>query len=188
MAEQLFTVDYVHRLRAGDPVAQDHFVCHFQPVVRVWLNKRVRSPQLRQDVSQDTFARIFSFLRAGGEIEHPERLAAFVTAVTRNTLREKFREDHPAAGMPFEALLLRDEAPPADDLLIGQERSERVREVLSSLGERDSLLLRRVFLDGVDRDAVCREMGVDRDYLRVLLHRAINNFRISMKRFGLVHH
>lgn len=188
MAEQVFNFDYVRRLRIGDPDAQEHFVCHFQPVVRVWLKQRVRSPQLRQDVSQDTFARIFSFLRAGGEIEHPERLASFVTAVARNTLREKFREDQPAAGPPFEDLLLRDEAPAADDLLIGQERRELVREVLSSLPERDAELLRRVFLDDADRHAICLEMGVDRDYLRVLLHRAINNFRVSMKRFDLVRH
>lgn len=188
MAEQVFNFDYVHRLRIGDPVAEEHFVCHFQPVVRVWLNRRVRSPQLRQDVSQDTFARIFSFLRGGGEIEHPERLASFVTAVARNTLREKFREDQPAAGLPFDDLALRDGAPGADDLLIDRERRERVREVLSSLPNREGLLLRRVFLDGADRAAICREMGVDRDYLRVLLHRAVNNCRISMKRFDLLRH
>lgn len=188
MADQTFNVDYVRRLRTGDPAAQDHFVSYFEPVVRVWLNKRVRSPQLRQDVSQDTFARIFSFLRSGGEIENPERLPSFVTAVARNTMREKFREDQPSAGQAFDDLTLRDEAPTADHVLIERERRQRIREVLSSLPKRDGELLRRLFLDGTDREAICRELGVDRDYLRVLLHRAVNNFRFSLKRFDLVRH
>lgn len=188
MAELSFNLDYVRKLRKGDPVAQEHFVCHFQPVVRGWLNKRVRSPQLRQDVSQDTFARIFSFLRAGGEIEHPERLGSFVTAVARNTLREKFREDLPPAGPAFEDLSLSDGAPPVDHRLIAEERSERVRAVLASMPGRDRNLIQKVFLDGADRDDLCDELGVDRDYLRVLLHRAVNNFRDLMKRFDSVRH
>ncbi len=38
-------------------------------------------------------------------------------------------------------------------------------------------MLRSVFFDETDRDEVCRELGVDRQYLRVLLHRAKNSFR-----------
>jgi RNA polymerase sigma-70 factor (ECF subfamily) len=34
-----------------------------------------------------------------------------------------------------------------------------------------------MFLDELDKDQVCREFGVDRDYLRVLLHRAKMQFR-----------
>jgi RNA polymerase sigma-70 factor (ECF subfamily) len=30
-----------------------------------------------------------------------------------------------------------------------------------------------------DKDDVCREMGVNREYLRVLLHRAKQTFRVS---------
>jgi RNA polymerase sigma-70 factor (ECF subfamily) len=37
--------------------------------------------------------------------------------------------------------------------------------------------LRAVFLEERDKDEVCTELGVDRDYLRVLLHRAKASFR-----------
>ena len=51
--------------------------------------------------------------------------------------------------------------------------------------ERDRFLLKAVFLEQRDRDEVCREFGVDREYLRVLLHRAKREFKTEyLKRFG----
>ena len=43
--------------------------------------------------------------------------------------------------------------------------------------ERDRRLLREIFLEERDKDAVCQDFGVDRDYLRVLLHRAKQAFK-----------
>jgi len=41
--------------------------------------------------------------------------------------------------------------------------------------ERD--LIRRVFFEEMEKDDVCDELGVSRDYLRVLMHRAIEHLR-----------
>jgi len=56
-------------------------------------------------------------------------------------------------------------------------RAGRVRQVLQELPGRDRDLLRAFFLEEKDKDEVCREFGVDRDYLRVLLHRAKERFK-----------
>jgi RNA polymerase sigma-70 factor (ECF subfamily) len=45
------------------------------------------------------------------------------------------------------------------------------------MNEKDRQLLRRVFLEEEDKDQVCREFQIDRNYLRVLLHRARLRFR-----------
>ncbi len=47
------------------------------------------------------------------------------------------------------------------------------------LSKRDRSLLKAVFLDERDRDEVCREFGVEREYLRVLLHRAKQEFKVE---------
>jgi RNA polymerase sigma-70 factor (ECF subfamily) len=52
-----------------------------------------------------------------------------------------------------------------------------VRQVLEKLPERDQIILRAVFLEEREKDDVCREIGVTRDYIRVLLHRAKQSFR-----------
>jgi RNA polymerase sigma-70 factor, ECF subfamily len=46
-------------------------------------------------------------------------------------------------------------------------------------------LLQSVLLDERDKDEVCAELGLTRDYLRVLVHRAKQSFKSSyMKSLG----
>jgi RNA polymerase sigma-70 factor (ECF subfamily) len=61
--------------------------------------------------------------------------------------------------------------------LISQEIKEKVREILADMKERDRELLRALFLEEREKDEICREFGVGREYLRVLLHRAKECFR-----------
>jgi RNA polymerase sigma-70 factor (ECF subfamily) len=52
-----------------------------------------------------------------------------------------------------------------------------VRAALVALPTKERELLTWLFFEGRDKDQVCRDLHVDRDYLRVLLHRAKNRFR-----------
>ena len=61
--------------------------------------------------------------------------------------------------------------------MLTRDVQEQVREILDGLSERDRRLIREVLLEERSKDAVCKEMGVDRGYLRVLLHRAKQAFR-----------
>jgi RNA polymerase sigma-70 factor (ECF subfamily) len=76
--------------------------------------------------------------------------------------------------------------------VISDDTGKLVRHVLNGLNERDRSLLQAVFLEERDKDEVCTEFGVDRDYLRVLLHRAKASFRVmyakqvDAKKSGLV--
>ncbi|HZC66221.1 MAG TPA: hypothetical protein VE545_06590 [Candidatus Dormibacteraeota bacterium] len=54
---------------------------------------------------------------------------------------------------------------------------ERVRKVLLGMPRKDRDLLREIFFLEKDKDEICRERGVDREYLRVLVHRAKTRFR-----------
>jgi len=64
-----------------------------------------------------------------------------------------------------------------DGMLTTKQTRENVRKVLDLLPEKDRRLLRALFLEEKDKNEICREFGVDRDYLRVLLHRAKQNFK-----------
>ncbi len=52
-----------------------------------------------------------------------------------------------------------------------------MKTALDGLPEKDRELLRWLFFDERDKDAICRELNIDRGYLRVLLHRAKARFR-----------
>ena len=63
-----------------------------------------------------------------------------------------------------------------------QEMEDKVRGILDELPEKDRRILKEVFLDERNKDDVCRDFGVDRNYLRVLLHRAKQSFKTAYLR------
>jgi len=175
---QAFDAPYVERLRAGDFRTQEHFVAYFTQLIQLKLRSRLRSPQAIEDVRQETFARFFSALRSPQGIRQPERLGAFVNSICNNVLLEQYRASSRTGSIEDEAA--EDLPDPVIDVLgavAAKQMEAKVREILEELPERDRRILREVFLEERDKDQVCRDFGVDRDYLRVLVHRAKQNFK-----------
>lgn len=172
-----FDGDYLERLRKGDSDTERHFVSYFGELLRIKLRSRLRSRQLVEDASQETFLRVFKMLRFGEEIRQPERLGAYVNAVCNNVLQEMYRSEkrHPQVADPV-IPLIEDEAPAAEDRMLIAERRALVRRVIDDLPERDRRLMRALFVEDRDKNGVCAEFAIDRDYLRVLLHRAKHRF------------
>jgi RNA polymerase sigma-70 factor (ECF subfamily) len=183
---QSFDAGYVARLCAGDSEAQDHFVAYFSGLLKIKLRSRLQSLHAIEDVCQETFARVFAVLRRDGGLRQPERLGPFVNSVCNNVLLEHFRssgrnDSLDDEGQPEPAAL----GANALDIASAGQMKEKVREILLALAPRDRGLLRAVFLEERDRDEVCRKFGVDRDYLRVLLHRAKQEFKTEyIRRIG----
>lgn len=175
---QSFDESYLERLRAGDFRTQEHFVAYFSELIQIKLRSRLHSPQAIEDVRQETFVRVFAALRSEGRIRQPERLGAFVNALCNNVLLEHYRASQRSTSLEEED---EQDLPAVVVDLLGalaaQQMQEKVREILADLPERDRRLLREVFLEERDKDEVCRDFGVDRDYLRVLLHRAKQSFK-----------
>ncbi len=67
--------------------------------------------------------------------------------------------------------------PSALSLLETKDTERVVRQILNQLPERDRRLLQSVLLEERNKDEVCAEFGITRDYLRVLLHRARQSFK-----------
>jgi RNA polymerase sigma-70 factor (ECF subfamily) len=181
-----FDATYVDSLCAGDRSTQEHFVGYFTALLQLKLRSRLQSPQAVEDVRQETFARVLKALRNKGTLRQPERLGAFVNTVCNNVLFEHYRASSRSQSLDEEGQPeLSATGADALDLASAQEMKVKVREILLQMPMRDRMLLKAVFLDERDRDDVCREFGVDREYLRVLLHRAKQEFKEEyLKRMG----
>lgn len=178
---QAFDADYVSKLCAGDPPTQEHFVAYFTELLRIKLRSRLQSSHAIDDVCQETFARVFAVLRKEGGLRQPERLGAFVNTVCNNVLLETYRSTSRSEELPELPATGMD----ALQIVAARQIKTKVREILLKLPARDRDLLKAVFLDERDRDEVCSQFGVDREYLRVLLHRAKQEFKVEyVKRVG----
>jgi RNA polymerase sigma-70 factor (ECF subfamily) len=123
-------------------------------------------------------------LRAEGGIRNPERLGSFVNSVCNNVLQEYYRSSTQVIPNDENPNEPPDMTIDLDGMLDSKETREHVRQTLAQLPKKDQQLLRALFLEEKEKDEVCRQFGVGRDYLRVLLHRAKQNFRVFYQREG----
>jgi RNA polymerase sigma-70 factor, ECF subfamily len=168
-----FDATYVEQLTAGNTEVERHFTDYFGPLLSAKLRSRLRSPALIEDARQETFLRVIATLRTKG-ISSPGGLGAFVNSVCNNVLFELYRSESKLS------LVLDEEGAPepvapessVETRLLSSEDRARVRQALDTLPDKDRQLLQWLFFDERDKDQICRDLGVDREYLRVLVHRA----------------
>ena len=174
-----FDSNYLDRLRSGDLQTEEHFVSYFSQLIHLKLRSRLNSREAIEDVRQEIFVRVFATLRSTAGLRQADRLGPFVNSVCNNVLLEHYRsssrssareEEEEAGDIPdFKADVLGE--------MMTRQTNDIVRGILDDLSEKDRRLLREVFLEERDKDDVCRDFGVDRNYLRVLLHRAKQTFK-----------
>lgn len=176
---EFFSFDkaYVDRLRDGDPPTEHHFVAYFEQLLRIKLRARTLTSDKVEDLRQETFIRVIAAVRKEGGVRQPERFGAFVNSICNNVLLEYYRSSSKNQPMEDSHLEIPDKVLDLEGMMVSKQVAERVRQILEGMPERDRALLRAIFLEEKDKDTICREFGVDRDYLRVLLHRAKDKFK-----------
>jgi len=176
-----FDDDYLERLRADEYRTQKHFVGYFSKLLLIKLKPRLRSRQDVEDVQQIIFARFFQNLRKENGIRDAKCLGSYVNSICNNVLLEHYRRRVPEQIDDPIANTIPDPGKNAEQIVVDEETKRIVREILESLPERDQRILREVFLEERDKDEVCKDYGVSRSYLRVLVLRAKNKFREKMR-------
>ena len=172
-----FDLAYVERLRDGDAATEHHFVSYFEQLLRIKLRARALPADKVEDLRQETFIRVIAAVRREGGVRQPERFGAFVNSICNNVLLEYYRNSGRNQPMDDTHLEIPDKLLDLEGALVTKESCERVRKILKGMPARDRDLLKAIFLEEKDKDSVCRDFKVDRDYLRVLLHRAKDKFR-----------
>jgi len=174
-----FDAEYLAKLRAGDLATQRHFVDYFSALIQLKLRSRLNSPEAIEDVRQETFARVFRMLQKEDGLRQAERLGAFVNSVCNHVLQEQYRSQK-KTGVPLDEMhevFYVDQRPSPLSQIEAEDRARLVRLSLSKLSHRDRKLLHAVLLEEQDKEQLCAEMGISREYLRVLVHRAKQSFR-----------
>jgi len=181
-----FDASYLERLQRGDAGTEQHFTTYFSELIRLKLRSRLNSREAIEDVRQETFVRVLALVREKDGIRQPERLGALVNSVCNLVLLEHYRlhrrtessiDEEPEHSLIAEEISVYDR-------FEADENARAVRKILGEMPERDRRLLQSVLLDERDKDEVCAELGLSREYLRVLVHRAKQSFKcFYMKRF-----
>lgn len=170
-----FDEEYLRRLGSRDPATEAHFVTYFSERLKITLRARGVDSHTIEDIRQETFCRVWLAIQSGS-IHNPNGLGSYVYSVCKNVLSENRRADFRNQHDSLESAEVPDGHLGLEDLMQRRDNEKLVREVLSLLPERDRHILHARFFEERDNDDVCMQFGIDRDYLRVLLFRAINKF------------
>ena len=176
-----FDESYLRALQGRDEAAENQLITSLGPRIRTVLRSHMRSWDQTLDAYQETFLRVFTYLRSGKTLDSPSSLPGFVLAVSRNVAFEHLRSYGRQDQFPEEMPDPTDTAPGPEDNVVTEERKQIVRRVLSELNPRDRDLL-YLLLEDEDPEKLCRDFGVERAYLRVLLHRARLRFKKALER------
>ena len=182
--EFLLDQTFLMALRDRDREAEEYLAGAFNRPLTLKLTSRLRSPQLIEDARQETFLRVLTYFRSGKTLDNPASLPAFMIGICNNVCLEFLRSHTRHEQMPVVEPDPPDVSMNPEQNAVTEESKHLVKSILDDLEEKDRRLLRRVFLDEADKDEICREMGIDRDYLRVLVHRAKLRFKIVLAAAG----
>lgn len=177
-----FDDDYLDKLRKGDSATEKHFVAYFEQLLRAKLRARMLPPDIVTDLCQETFYRVLVALRKQGGIREPERFGPFVNSICNHVLLEKQRQNYRVRPMEDDHFEIPSKAPNQETQYYEEEKCALVRRILKEIPARDQQILRDLFLNEVDKDEICKKYAVKRDYLRVLVHRAKDRFRVIYKK------
>jgi RNA polymerase sigma-70 factor (ECF subfamily) len=173
-----FNEQYVRELRERVRPVEDHFSVYCGRLLTNYLSSRIKSPELREDISQETLLRVLVVLGRGEGLKRPECLGGFVLAVCQNVLREFVR-----AQLRFSPIGEReiwpDTAPDPEAQAMGGQYRKALSSALDQLAERDRQVL-AIPLEEDRPHEVCRRLGLKHDHLRVVLHRAKAHLRAEM--------
>src|SRR5262249_54184451 len=133
------------------------------------------------------FLRVFQAIRRRS-IREPERIGAYVNSVCNNVALEFGRAGAKLTYMEEAAPDVPDERADSERELVTRERQIAVRKVLAEMSPKHRRLLSEAFLEERPGEEIAKNLGVDRNYLRVLLFRARAQFREAMKRSRILDH
>ena len=155
--------------------------------LRLLIQRRTGDPHLAADLLNDAVCTTWEKWQAG-QIERPELIAGYIFQVAMNLLRNQRRKlgERPEKRATTDQLDALIDPDSARDRALEESIAARVRRLLRSMTTpRDRLVLTRFYLEEVDKESICRELGLEPLQFDKILHRARGRLRELVESQGL---
>ena len=156
------------RIRQGDTSAETELVREFAQRIFVMGFVRTRDREIAKELVQDVLLAIIGALRKG-QLQAPEKLAAFVHGTARNLINNRLRSERRTP--PLEPLPEDLAQPnwPAEDA----ERARLVHQALERLGPEDRKILLMTLVEGRKPGEIAAALGLSSEVVRTRKLRAV---------------
>ncbi len=159
----------VERIRQGDASAETELVREFSQRIFVMSVVRTRDRELARELVQDTLMAVIGALRKG-QLQEPDKLAAFVHGTARNLINNQLRRDRQKP--PLEPLTEDVACSGAVEQLEAAERVRLVHQALDRLAEEDRKILWMTLAEGHKPGEIAAALGLTPEVVRTRKLRA----------------
>lgn len=176
--------DLVLRIAAGDAAAEAALVERFGRGLRYLLRKLGASPDLADDLHQETFRIVLERLRGRGLAE-PGGLPAFLRGTARNLMLAERRKTarRRTEGDDEELAQAVHPAPSPLSSILLDEEAETVRRLIAELPtDRDREILLRFYVAEEERERICSDLRLESVHFSRVLFRAKQRFKELLER------
>ena len=167
----------VARAAAGDRQAEAALCGQLAPAVRTFARRRVRAPDLVDELTQDALLVFVQALREGG-VKEPDQVGNFVLGICRNLVRDRARAAERRAEL-WQAF--------GPALAAAGTSSEHavyelghLEDCVSQLGQRARDVIRLSYLSPVGNADIARALDTSEVNVRVLRHRTLQALRTCL--------
>jgi RNA polymerase sigma-70 factor (ECF subfamily) len=185
LAEAEVAADLVRRIAASDSAAEAALVQRYSRGLLYLLRRLGASPELADDLHQETFRIVLERLRRR-PLDEPAGLAGFIHGTARNLViaerRKTARRRTDADPEGLERAVL--PSPGQLSTVLQDEEAAIVRRLIEELpGSRDRQLLLRFYVAEEEKEVICSDLGLDSLHFNRVLFRARQRFKELLVRF-----
>jgi RNA polymerase sigma-70 factor, ECF subfamily len=163
-------VGWVTGIASGQATDEAALVEHFAPRVRAMLRARLRQADAVHDLTQETLIAVIVALRKG-QLREPDRLAAFVHGVARNTANNHLRGMQRRGEAPLDDEIVARLA--GADVAEDTERRTLVEQGLHAMAPADREVLELTLVDGLHPREIAQRLSLPSDTVRQRKTRAL---------------
>jgi RNA polymerase sigma-70 factor, ECF subfamily len=173
----------VRRIVAGDAAAEGELVARYSRGLLCLLRRLGVTPELADDLHQETFRIAIERLRQRG-LDEPAALAGFLRGTARNLVTAERRKTARRKTDAAEGLEQAEHPAPSQlSSVLHEEEAATVRRLIGELRtERDRQLLLRFYVAEEEKEAICADLGLDSLHFNSVLFRARQRFKELLER------
>jgi RNA polymerase sigma-70 factor (ECF subfamily) len=175
----------VRRIAAGDAAAEEQLVARYSRGILYLLRRLGASPELAEDLHQETFRIVLERLRQRGLAE-PAGLVGFLRGTARNLALAERRKAvrRQTEGLdPLDLAATADPAPSQLQSVLYDEQAALVRRLIGELDtDRDRQILLRFYVGEEDKRRICADLRLDSLHFNRVLFRARQRFKELVER------
>jgi len=164
------------KIASGDKEAFGQLYDFYAPKIFRFIRLKVGSQTLAEDLSSESFLRIWEYLREQ-EREIEESFQALLYKTARNLIIDYYKKKSSQEILfndDFNEFLLNE---PARDEIKDKEVADQIHKALINIKEEYQDVLIWYYIDGLSAPEIAKLMGKSQGAIRVLIHRGLESLK-----------